>query len=206
MSSGPQEVYLKPVLSDKLEKLLRHFFCRYDLDGSNTVNSFDELEQMCCNLSYRLDLGLCPDDLDRVVEMVKDKTEGEIIPSEIINKAPSAELSKDQTDEEGLGADYAFLNAVVRSFVEDHINDPVRFANSIDVESNPFSTDLEKAKLSQIVQEMHGRNEHWHETYRKLIRRIDYMEFKRRQAAPTVKVSSVAFGTGRRLPIVQRVD
>ena len=140
-------------------------------------------------------------------EIILHKTEGEIIPNKIIDKAPSAELAKDQTDEMGLGADYAFLNAVVKMFIEEYINDPICFANSIDIEEgNPFATVSEQQTLFQIVNEMLSGDQHWHETYRKLIRRIDYMEFKRRQAAPTVKVSSVAFGTGRRLPIVQRVD
>jgi NAD+ synthetase len=139
-------------------------------------------------------------------EIILDKTEGEIIPSTIIDKAPSAELSKGQTDEKGLGADYAFLNAVVKKFVEEHISDPICFANSVDVEGgNPFATPAETDTLFHIVNKMIAGDSHWHEIYRKLIRRIDLMEFKRRQAAPTIKLSKVAFGTGRRLPVVQKV-
>ncbi len=40
--------------------------------------------------------------------------------------------------------------------------------------------------------------------YARIIRLINLAEFKRRQAAPGVKVSKVAFGTGRRLPIVAK--
>lgn len=40
--------------------------------------------------------------------------------------------------------------------------------------------------------------------YERIIKMINRNEFKRRQAAPGIKLSKMAFGTGRRLPIVQR--
>ncbi|MDB6056518.1 MAG: synthetase, partial [Verrucomicrobiales bacterium] len=43
-----------------------------------------------------------------------------------------------------------------------------------------------------------------HETVRKVIRMIDINEYKRRQAAPGLKVTTKAFGVGRRFPIAQR--
>jgi len=38
----------------------------------------------------------------------------------------------------------------------------------------------------------------------KILRTVDTNEFKRRQAAPTIRVSSKAFGSGRQMPIAQR--
>jgi NAD+ synthase (glutamine-hydrolysing) len=126
---------------------------------------------------------------------------GDVIPRDIIDKPPSAELSKDQTDEEGLEAHYGFLNAIVRSFVESHINDFSCFKRWVEQDKYPFATeDDKKALRHHLRKEVLAKDD-----YYRLIRRIDYMEFKRRQAAPTIKVSPVAFGTGRRLPIVQKV-
>lgn len=136
-------------------------------------------------------------------------TIGEVIPKEIIDKAPSAELAKGQTDETGLGASYAFLNAVVRSFIEDFVNDISSFILWLEegnVTYYPFATDADKDNMRDILSSLLSNNSPWEKTYYSLIRRIDYMEFKRRQAAPTIKVSAVAFGTGRRLPIVQKVS
>ena len=43
-----------------------------------------------------------------------------------------------------------------------------------------------------------------HETVRWVTRRVDLNEYKREQAAPGLKVTSRAFGMGRRMPIAQR--
>ena len=42
------------------------------------------------------------------------------------------------------------------------------------------------------------------QTVRRVVRLIDFNEYKRRQAAPGIKVTSKAFGSGRRIPIAQR--
>jgi len=42
------------------------------------------------------------------------------------------------------------------------------------------------------------------QTVRRVVRLIDFNEYKRRQAAPGLKVTSKAFGVGRRIPIAQR--
>jgi len=138
-------------------------------------------------------------------EIILDKTEGEIIPEAIITKQPSAELAPDQTDETGLGAPYAFLNSVVRAFVEHHINDYRDFWRWCLKDKWPFQTIDEATQFRKFTNgPVLARDSKAEDVYNKLIRRIDLMEFKRRQAAPTIKVSAVAFGTGRRLPIVQR--
>merc|ERR1712178_64047 len=54
-----------------LEKQIQRLFLRYDLDGSGTINSFDELEQLCCNLGYRLELDLNPTRIDAIIAEVK---------------------------------------------------------------------------------------------------------------------------------------
>jgi len=54
-----------------LEKQIQKLFLRYDLDGSGTINSFDELEQLCCNLGYRLELELNPKQIDTIIAQVK---------------------------------------------------------------------------------------------------------------------------------------
>lgn len=98
----------------------------------------------------------------------------EIIPWNTIDKPPSAELRPDQTDQDTLPP-YDVLDAILELYVEQHL-----------------STD-------EIIG--HGFDEH---TVRWLQRRVDLNEWKRQQAAPGLKVTSKAFGLGRRMPIVQQ--
>jgi F0F1-type ATP synthase membrane subunit b/b' len=56
-----------------LDKQIHRLFLRYDLDGSGTINSFDELEQLCCNLGYRLELELNPKQIDTIIGKVKEE-------------------------------------------------------------------------------------------------------------------------------------
>jgi len=98
----------------------------------------------------------------------------EIIPLASITKPPSAELRPDQTDQDSLPP-YDILDAILDAYV-------------VQGKSN-----------SEIVEG--GFDE---ETVRKVIRLIDLNEYKRRQAAPGLKVTSKAFGMGRRIPIAQR--
>jgi F0F1-type ATP synthase membrane subunit b/b' len=55
----------------ELDRHIHRLFLRYDLDGSGTINSFDELEQLCCNLGYRLELDLNPTRIDSIIADVK---------------------------------------------------------------------------------------------------------------------------------------
>merc|ERR1711970_828620 len=55
----------------ELDRHIHRLFLRYDLDGSGTINSFDELEQLCCNLGYRLELELNPKQIDSIIADVK---------------------------------------------------------------------------------------------------------------------------------------
>lgn len=97
----------------------------------------------------------------------------EIIPNEIIQKAPSAELRPNQTDQDSLPP-YELLDEILKLYLEEQ---------------------KEKYEISKII-----GNE---ETVKKVLRLVDLNEFKRKQAAPVLRVSKKAFGYGRRFPIVQ---
>ena len=100
--------------------------------------------------------------------------EKEIIPESSITKAPSAELRPNQTDQDSL-PQYEILDAILDLYV------------------------VEQKTASEIIAA--GFEE---TTVRRVIRMIDFNEYKRRQAAPGIKVTSKAFGMGRRVPIAQR--
>ena len=98
----------------------------------------------------------------------------ELIPQSSIDKVPSAELRPNQTDQDSLPP-YPVLDGILFRYVEE--------------EKGP----------RQIIAE--GFDE---ATVNRMIRLIDRSEYKRRQAAPGIKVTSRAFGFGRRMPIAQR--
>jgi len=98
----------------------------------------------------------------------------EIIPQEILEKAPSAELRPNQLDQDSLPP-YSTLDAILKAYVEDNLSPEA-------VASLGYDPELVKA----------------------IIRRVDANEYKRRQAVPGLRVTSKAFGMGRRLPIAQK--
>jgi NAD+ synthetase len=98
----------------------------------------------------------------------------EVIPTASITKPPSAELRPNQTDQDSLPP-YDALDAILDAYV---------------VQLRP---------ASEII--AMGFDE---ATVRRVVRLIDFNEYKRRQAAPGLKVTSKAFGVGRRVPIAQR--
>jgi NAD+ synthase (glutamine-hydrolysing) len=98
----------------------------------------------------------------------------EIIPVSTIEKPPSAELRPNQKDQDTLPP-YDVLDAILRLYVEDNLG------------------------VAEIVAQ--GFEE---KTVRWVQRRVDLNEYKRAQAAPGLKVTSRAFGVGRRMPIAQR--
>jgi NAD+ synthase (glutamine-hydrolysing) len=100
--------------------------------------------------------------------------EREIIPAASITKAPSAELRPNQTDQDSLPP-YEVLDAILDAYVVENLSAP------------------------EIV-----RRGHDEATVRRVIRLIVGSEYKRRQAAPGLKVTTKAFGLGRRIPIAQR--
>jgi NAD+ synthase (glutamine-hydrolysing) len=98
----------------------------------------------------------------------------EIIPENILRKLPSAELRPDQFDTDSL-PDYSILDAILYQYIE-----------------------LQKP-ASRIIKE--GANS---DTVLKVINMIDSNEYKRYQAPPVLRISSKAFGAGRRMPLVAR--
>ena len=100
--------------------------------------------------------------------------EGEVIPWSTIEKPPSAELRPDQKDEDSLPP-YEILDEILEKYV------------------------VECQSVDQIVAA--GFDE---QIVGQIARLIDLNEYKRRQAAPGLKVTSKAFGVGRRIPVAQR--
>lgn len=98
----------------------------------------------------------------------------EIIPRSTIEKPPSAELKPGQKDQDTLPP-YDILDEILRLCVEENLS------------------------ARDII--AHGFDE---KTVRWVQRRVDINEYKREQAAPGLKVTSRAFGLGRRMPIAQR--
>jgi NAD+ synthase (glutamine-hydrolysing) len=97
----------------------------------------------------------------------------EIIPTEIITKPPSAELKHNQKDQDNLPP-YELLDRILKMYLE---------------ENNEFN------EINSVIKDA--------EVVKKVLRLVDMNEFKRKQAAPALRVSNKAFGYGRRLPIVQ---
>ena len=100
--------------------------------------------------------------------------EREIIPANTIEKPPSAELRPNQTDQDTLPP-YEELDEILKLYVEEMMT-----ARDI----------IEKCGLDE-------------KTVRWVARRVDLNEWKREQAAPGLRVTSRAFGLGRRMPIAQ---
>ncbi|WOB68888.1 NAD+ synthase [Microcystis aeruginosa] len=99
---------------------------------------------------------------------------GEIIPLNVINKAPSAELKPNQKDQDSLPP-YEILDAILALLIDRHQSAEQIIAAGFE---------------SEIVQ--------------KVIKLVKNAEFKRKQAPPVLKISDRAFGTGWRMPIASR--
>ena len=98
----------------------------------------------------------------------------EIIPRSTIEKAPSAELKPDQKDQDTLPP-YEILDQILQLYVEENLSARDIIARGFD-----------------------------EKTVRWVQRRVDLNEYKREQAAPGLKVTSRAFGIGRKMPIAQK--
>ncbi len=121
------------------------------------------------------------------------------IPPNIWKKPPSAELAEGQIDEDSL-LSYAILDPIVRAYIEDYVSKFEEFADwvsdNIKVQ-NEISSDI--TTLEKWFDSDAAKNEFY-----RIISLIGKMEFKRRQTCPGPKVSKVAFGIGRRIPIVEK--
>jgi NAD+ synthetase len=98
----------------------------------------------------------------------------EIIPKDIIDKPPSAELRPDQKDADTLPT-YDILDPILQAYIEGQLSEQEIADRGFDIT-----------------------------TVEKITAMVDRNEFKRFQAVPGLKVSPRAFGTGRRWPLVQQ--
>ncbi|MEK7706661.1 MAG: NAD+ synthase [Verrucomicrobiota bacterium] len=97
-----------------------------------------------------------------------------VIPTDSITKPPSAELRPNQTDQDSL-PEYETLDAILQLYVVEHLSkDEI----------------IKRGFTAAVVNDV--------------INKVTFSEYKRRQAAPGLKVSPRAFGMGRRIPIAQR--
>lgn len=123
----------------------------------------------------------------------------EVIPNIIIQKAPSAELEPDQTDEENL-LPYPILDLIVKLYIEEYIGTWMEFKECIQTN---YPWGQMESEFNNHINNWIQNNEN-KQDYDRIINLINSAEFKRRQSAPGIKLSKVAFGTGRRLPIVAK--
>ena len=98
----------------------------------------------------------------------------ERIPQNTIDKPPSAELRPDQKDSDSL-PQYDILDGILQGYVEGGLS---------------IQSLIELGYEEPVV--------------RKIISLVDRNEYKRKQAAPGLKISPLAFGIGRRMPLVQK--
>jgi NAD+ synthase (glutamine-hydrolysing) len=97
-----------------------------------------------------------------------------VIPQRVLEKPPSAELRPDQKDSDSLPP-YDVLDPILRAYIEERLS----------------AAEIVKRGFSEA-------------TVTRVVRLVDRNEFKRRQSAPGVKITSRAFGKDWRLPITNR--
>ena len=100
------------------------------------------------------------------------QADGPVIPPRVIQRPPSAELRPDQTDQDSLPP-YDELDAILQGYIEQDLS---------------FKALCERGFSADTV--------------RRVIQLVDRNEYKRRQAAPGVRLTSRAFGRERRYPLV----
>jgi NAD+ synthase (glutamine-hydrolysing) len=112
-----------------------------------------------------------------VYELVRRRNEragSELVPSSVLDRAPSAELRPDQSDSDSLPP-YDLLDRILEAYVERDLG-----RDEMAAEGMP----------AEVVEEV--------------IQMVDRSEYKRRQAAPGIRITPRAFGKDRRLPITNR--
>ena len=112
-----------------------------------------------------------------VYELVRDRNEAagrELVPASVLERAPSAELRPDQRDSDSLPP-YELLDRVLEAYVE---RDQGR--------EEMIAAGMPAGVVDEVV------------------RLVDRSEYKRRQAAPGIRITPKAFGRDRRLPITNR--
>jgi NAD+ synthase (glutamine-hydrolysing) len=145
-----------------------------------TTGNKSELSVGYCTLYGDMSGGLAviadvPKTLVYAISRWRNDTEGRaVIPESSLTKAPSAELRPNQTDQDSLPP-YDVLDAILQRHIERH------------------------QEAEEIVAAGFDRD-----TVVRVLRLVQIAEFKRKQAAPGLKVTDRAFGTGWRMPIARR--
>src|SRR5262249_30009453 len=98
-----------------------------------------------------------------------------VIPEAVFTKLPSAELRPNQTDQDTLPP-YETLDGILKAAIEDNKSEDEIVAQGFDAK-----------------------------TVAEVLKKVKQNEYKRRQAAPGIKVTSKAFGIGRRYPIARKI-
>jgi len=112
----------------------------------------------------------------RIARWLNETRGRRMIPEATLTKAPSAELRPDQTDQDSLPA-YDVLDDILQRHIEQH-------QPADEIIADGFDPD----------------------TVRRVLRMVRQSEFKRKQAAPGLKVTDRAFGTGWRMPIAAKLE
>ena len=112
----------------------------------------------------------------KLAEHINEINGREIIPADVLRRAPSAELKAEQKDSDTL-PDYELLDEILKGYVEDD-----KSVQEL-VESG-----LDKEMVNDVI------------------RMVDRNEYKRRQCPPGIKITPKAFGKDRRLPITNRYN
>ena len=110
----------------------------------------------------------------RLLRWRQEQSDGELLPPEIVDRAPSAELRYEQRDEDDLPP-YELLDQILAGYVEEDLD------------------------YEQLLRQGFPREE-----VERTIAMVDGAEHKRRQAPPGIRISTKAFGRDRRLPITNR--
>jgi len=110
----------------------------------------------------------------RLLRWREKQADGELVPAEIVDRAPSAELRYEQRDDDDLPP-YELLDQILAGYVEEDLDD-------------------EQLVRQGLPSDEVGR----------VIAMVDGAEHKRRQAPPGIRISTKAFGRDRRLPITNR--
>jgi NAD+ synthase (glutamine-hydrolysing) len=105
---------------------------------------------------------------------INNKAGRQIIPQRVIDKPPSAELKPHQKDSDSLPP-YNILDPILEAYIED------------------------EQSIDEMVSAGFDR-----ETVKRVVQMVDRSEYKRRQAPPGIKITQLAFGRDRRLPITNR--
>lgn len=172
---------IKPLTEENLQARVRGIYLMAYANNSGnlllTTGNKSEMAVGYCTLYGDMCGGLAviadvyKTDVYRLAKYINN--EKEIIPDEIIIKAPSAELKPNQVDQDTLPP-YTILDKILRMYLEEN---------------------KEYEEIKEIIGD--------EILVKKVLKMVDINEFKRNQAAPALRVSSKAFGYGRRYPIVQ---